>query len=172
MLLCITAAGGVLTAKQAPPARHAPALGLRAGAMSSIVSQNQPGKGERIMSFHSWLQHPSAPSWSRAGANASTATGLTSSRDASAKPRSPRRPHAAQLSARSPTRGAATLCVVTPTSTGRPPRLAVANAGSNNVSISWQRRRHLRGRHGTMMPATTRKSLAVATSAATASSTS
>src|SRR5205085_11986091 len=52
------AAGGVLTAKQAPAGPAPPRRPVCApGAMSSHSIADQPGKGERTMSFHSWLQN-------------------------------------------------------------------------------------------------------------------
>ena len=51
------AAGGVLTAKQAPAARHRPALVCAGTPMSRHSCRRPTWKGERTMSFHSWLQN-------------------------------------------------------------------------------------------------------------------
>src|SRR5437763_4550020 len=52
------AAGGILTAKQAPAGPAPPRRSVCApAAMSRHCIADQPGKGERTMSFHSWLQN-------------------------------------------------------------------------------------------------------------------
>src|SRR5262245_56612656 len=61
------AAGGVLTAKQAPAGPAPPRRSVCApAAMSGHCSADQPGKGEPTMSFYSWLQSlrsALAPGW-------------------------------------------------------------------------------------------------------------
>src|SRR5262249_54490235 len=62
------AAGGVLTAKQAPHRPGtAPALGLRAERGSRHGTADQPRVGERTMSFPSWLRNLRSPLTPRLG---------------------------------------------------------------------------------------------------------
>ena len=90
------AAGGVLTAKQAPRRPGtAPALGLRAGRCPHHSIADQPGKGERTMSFPSWLRHLRSALAPGRGQRHHGRRGSHASRDASAKPRSPGRPQRA-----------------------------------------------------------------------------
>src|SRR5256885_11959889 len=63
------APGGFLPAKQAPPGPAPPRRSVCApGRCRRHSIADQPGKGERIMSFHSWLQDlrsALAPGWAQ-----------------------------------------------------------------------------------------------------------
>jgi len=137
MLLCITAGRGSLRKQAHRPAPAPGAPVCRREQCPAIVSR-PPGKGERIMSFHSWLQqlrsvlvpgrgqrqHRRRGSLRAATASAKYLEALEDARCSAFPPRSPT-PRAATPSAVAP-----------PTSTGAAPATwRWPTPGSNNVSI-------------------------------------